>query len=67
MDKFVHLIGAEDVKNAGHNMQSAAESMRYTASHFQEAFQMHERFMTEWLDRFERIVEEMVGGEKETK
>lgn len=55
---MVHLIGAEQVKNAGHNMQAAATDMQNAASWMIEAFQQHQRFLDDWLARFEAVLED---------
>jgi hypothetical protein len=46
---YVHLIGAEDVKNAGYNMQAAAQQMSGAAS---SIYDTHARF----LQHFEELV-----------
>ncbi len=52
----VYLIGAEDVKNAGYVFQGAATDMRNAASWMAEALQQHQRFLDDWLARFEVVV-----------
>ena len=53
MEQFVHLIGAEQVSNAAHTMQSAATDMRTAGSRLAESLQQHQRFLDDWLARFE--------------
>jgi hypothetical protein len=51
------LIGAEDVRSAANTMCSAAEDMQRAASNISHALEMHHRFMDEWLQRFQAVVE----------
>lgn len=53
MAEYVTLLGSEQVARAGSSMQSAAEQMSRAASEISEALQRHERFMDDWLARFE--------------
>lgn len=53
----MHLVGAEDVRRAGSNMNEAAQNMRSAASHIDSAMQEHQRFMTDWLREFREIME----------
>lgn len=55
---YVYLQGSEDVSRAGHNMQSAAEQMSRAASTMSDALDQHRRWMDEWLERLQRIMEE---------
>ena len=54
MNNYIHLIGAEEVGRAGHNMLSAAEQMQRAANQFDasvdrliQAFSEHEMRMVE--------------------
>lgn len=56
MAEYVHLIGSEDVSRAGHNMQHAASEMSPAASSIAHTLEMHQRFMDDWLVRFEEVM-----------
>ena len=56
MPEYIHLIGAEDVRRAGSQMQSAASDMRRTASSFEDSLHRHRLFMDEWLGRLETVL-----------
>jgi Sec-independent protein translocase protein TatA len=58
MTEYIYLVGAEDVKNAGHNMQSAAGTMRQAASSIDCSLELQQRFLDEWLARFEAALRE---------
>ena len=60
MSEYIHLIGAEDVRSAGHNMASAASDMNRAASNFESVFERHQRFMDDWLQRLENILEDKI-------
>ena len=57
MSEYIHLIGAEDVKSAGHQMASAASDMSRAVGNFESVFFQHHRFMDDWLQRFELAIE----------
>lgn len=57
MSEYIHLIGAEDVRSAGHQIASAAADMNRAANNFESVFERHQRFMDDWLQRFESIME----------
>lgn len=59
MADHVTLLGAEQVQNAGYAMKSAAEQMIRAAGYQQEALQQHQRFMDDWLSRFEAAIERL--------
>lgn len=56
MTEYVHLVGAEDVSHAGHNMREAAVAMKHAADEIDHALRQHQQFMEDWLQRFEQIV-----------
>lgn len=53
----VHLIGAEDVRSAGNSMRQAADDMRRAASQMSDAFESHQRFLTNWLQDIQSVME----------
>jgi hypothetical protein len=55
--EYVHLIGAEDIRSAGNSMRSAADDMRSAASSIDSSFDRHQRFLDDWLQRFEAALE----------
>jgi hypothetical protein len=57
MSEYVYLQGSEDVKNAGHTMQRAAENMIRAANQFDSTLDRQIRFMDDWLIRFQSALE----------
>ncbi len=53
----VRLIGTEDVIRAGHAMKGAADTMLAAARNMDSALAAHQRFMDDWLQRFEATME----------
>lgn len=54
----IHLIGAEQVSNAGHNMSQAAENMNRAAREIGYVLERQQQFMSQWLIDFKTIMEE---------
>jgi hypothetical protein len=67
MSDLVHLVGADDVRSAGHTMRSAAETMSQAALNIDGALERHQRFLEDWLQRFEAAVEKMPKTEMQLK
>jgi hypothetical protein len=61
-DRNPVLIGAEDVRSAGHTMARAAETMSSAAMNIHGALERHQNFLDDWLQRFEAAVETMTRG-----
>ena len=63
MSGTVQLIGAEEVQRAGSAMSSAADRIAQAASSLDHTLahrlEMHERWMDDWLSRFEACVERL--------
>ncbi len=57
MTEYIHLQGSEDVMRASHNIQQAAGEMSSAACNMQGAFEMHQRFMGDWLQRLQELLE----------
>jgi Sec-independent protein translocase protein TatA len=57
-DRYVTLMGAEEVSAAGRSMQSAATEMRNAAATISDALYQHQQFMTDWLARLEQALQE---------
>lgn len=56
MSDSVYLIGADDVRSAGHSMRSAAEQMSQAALNIDGTMERHQRFLEDWLMRFEDVM-----------
>lgn len=57
MGEYVTLVGAEQVQRAANEMRSAAETMRQSASNLDAVLSGHQRFLDDWLMRFEQALE----------
>jgi hypothetical protein len=57
-DKYITLLGAEQVQSAASTMRSAADEMRSAASSIDEALTRHQRFLDDWLARFVDAMEQ---------
>jgi len=53
----IYLAGSEDVSKAGSAMREAASSMNSAASNISFALESHQRFMDDWLYRFQALLE----------
>lgn len=62
MAEYVTLMGADDVRNAGHRMSGAADTMRSAAGNIDDALRRHQQFMDDWLQRFEAAIEKLNEG-----
>ncbi len=62
MADYITLLGAEDVRRAGSLMQSAADDMRCAASNMSSALEQHQRWMDDWLSRFQQVIETATNG-----
>ena len=52
------LVGSEEVSRAGHNMLRAAEQMANVSGNMQSVLEAHQRFLDDWLARFEVALRE---------
>lgn len=57
MADYITLMGAEQVQSAASRMSSAASEMIRAASSIEDSFQRHQRFMDDWLQRLESVLE----------
>lgn len=64
-DRYIQLIGADDVRSAASTMSSAASEMRGAASSIQHSLEMHQRFLDDWLMRFQDVMEKSTGADHE--
>ena len=58
MADYVTLLSAEEVSRAASNMSSAAADMQRAASTMQSVFDQQERFMNDWLQRLDVMLQE---------
>lgn len=58
-DRYMTLMGAEQVQSAGHAMSAAADRINQAASNLYGAFEQHQRFLDDWLLRFQGAVEKI--------
>lgn len=56
MEKYITLLGAEQVQSAARQMTHAADTMLRAASAIDEAISRQQRFMDDWLMRFEAAI-----------
>lgn len=56
---YVTLMGAEQVQSAGVAMRDAAQTMVRAAGEVGYHFDKHQRYMDDWLQRFEYLIERM--------
>ncbi len=56
MNEYVTLLGTNDVKSAGHNISSAAETIRTAAGDLEMSIQRYRELGHELLDRLEHIL-----------
>lgn len=55
-ERYITLLGAEQVQSAANTMSHAAEQMKRAANEMHDAFDRHHRFMDDWLQRLESIL-----------
>jgi len=53
----IHLDGSNEVSRAGSAIGSAALGMQSAASNIEWALERHQRFLDDWLQRFEAAIE----------
>jgi DNA-binding SARP family transcriptional activator len=56
MSERVYLQGSEDVYRAASMTQSAASEMQQAARNIEGSLERQQRFMDEWLQKFEQIL-----------
>lgn len=64
-DRNVTLVGSEDVVRAASSMRSSAETIERAASSLSYGLEQHQRFMDDWLQRFEAALAEFAQALKE--
>ncbi len=50
------LIGAEDVRAAGHAMRAAAQEMSQAVATLQETLTRQQQLLDEWLERLREVL-----------
>ncbi|MGY3588020.1 hypothetical protein [Bradyrhizobium sp. USDA 4350] len=58
-DRYVTLLGAEQVQSAANRMSSAADEMKNAAGVVDDALRSQRQFLDDWMIRFEAAVEKM--------
>lgn len=56
MANYTTLLGAEQVQSAASTMRAAADEMQRAATNIDGALERHQRFLDDWLLRFEAII-----------
>ena len=59
MDRIL-LVGSEAVENAGATIRSAAQEMQNAAGHIEKSLRLHQRWLDDWISRFEIIVDRIL-------
>lgn len=57
------LVGTEAVENAGAAMRNAAEGMKQAAVNIDASLERQQRFMDDWLQRFESVLREVAHAD----
>ena len=52
----IFLMGSDDVRQGGNAARDAGQEMRRAAGQIEFALQQHQRFLDEWLGRFEDVL-----------
>lgn len=55
-DKYITLIGAEQVQSAAFTISNAAREMKEAASCIDETMRQHRQFLEDWLSRLEAVI-----------
>lgn len=59
MDKYVTLLGTENIERAGRAMQEAAERIRQSVGNLDDILHRDRMAREEWLARFEQVIEKL--------
>lgn len=57
------LVGAEDVRHGGNACREAGSDMQGAASRIEFALDQHQRFLDDWLSRFQDALAAQPAGE----
>lgn len=55
-ERYITLLGAEQVQSAANSMNHAADTMLRAAGNMDEALRSHQRFMDDWLERLAALL-----------
>jgi len=56
MEKYITLLGTEDVQRAARNIQDAATDISNAVANFEDSLNRQRIFLDEWLGRLEDIM-----------
>lgn len=56
----IYLVGSEDVRHAGHAMQSAAMEFGRQVANLEGALLRHQQFLDDWLSRLQNTIEQSI-------
>lgn len=59
----MHLLGAESVERAASSMNAAADKMKEAARDIDFALGNHQRFLNDWLERLQTMLEAVMPEE----
>lgn len=62
-ERYVTLLGAEQVQSAARQMESAASQMSRAASEIDSALGQHRQWADDWLMRLQQVLEAHTLGE----
>jgi len=52
----IYLQGSDSVERGGNAIRGAAEEMNQAARNIEAALERHQRFMEDWLDRYQQML-----------
>ncbi len=52
----VYLLGSDAVERGGNSIRNAADDMTRAAANIEGALERHQRFMDDWLDRYQQML-----------
>lgn len=61
MSDHINLLGSEEVMRAACQMVSAAQDMRRAADNAESTLFQNQRFMSDWLGRFEQVLNDFAA------
>lgn len=59
---YTTLVGAEDVRSAGHQIADTASEMSRAAGYIDDALSRHRIWADEWMLRLEAVAEKMAAA-----
>jgi hypothetical protein len=58
-EKYIQLLGAEEVQRAASRMLEAADKMSNAAMSIDSSLERNQRYLDDWLSRFEAVMRRM--------